>query len=111
MANAVTYKDLTIHVGDTIGVNYTFKEANKSRQQLFSGILIRVKGNSPENRMITVRKISKSGIGVERIFPLASPLIADISVEKKSNFSKAKSYFIRELSVKRLNKRLYRQKA
>jgi large subunit ribosomal protein L19 len=58
--------------------------------------------------MITVRKISKSGTGVERIFPMSSPFIADIKVEKKSTFSKARAYFVRDLSQKKIRQKLYR---
>jgi large subunit ribosomal protein L19 len=57
--------------------------------------------------MITVRKIAKSGTGVERIFPLSSPSIADIKVTKKSHFTKARAYFIRDLSAKKMRRKLY----
>ena len=108
MANNIAYKENNITIGDTIAVDYKIKEAdNKERIQQFAGILIKIRGNSDATRMITVRKISKSGVGVERIFPLSSPFIADISVTKKSLYPKARAYFIRDLSQKQTRQKLY----
>ena len=111
MANSIQYKEIQLTIGDTVAVDYKILEAeNKERIQQFSGIIIKMKGDSDATRMITVRKISKSGIGVERILPLSSPFIADIKIEKKSAFRKARAYFIRELSNKKLRHKLYRTK-
>ena len=111
MANAINYKETSLGIGDTVAVDYKIKEAeNKERIQQFSGIIIKIKGDSDATRMITVRKWSKSGTGVERIFPLFSPFIADIKVEKRSDFNKARAYFIRDLSNKKLRHKLYRTK-
>lgn len=109
MSNSIKYKDLNLAVGDTITVNYRIKEGEKERQQLFQGILIKIAGNTPNTRMITVRKISNTGIGVEKIVPLISPYITDITVDKRSLYSKAKLYFVRGLSGQQLRYRLYRQ--
>ncbi len=111
MANSVQYKDISLTIGDTVAVDYKIKEAdNKERIQQFSGIVIKIKGDSSAQRMITVRKIAKSGTGVERIFPLSSPFIDTITVEKKSLFKKARAYFIRDLSNKKMRQKLYRIK-
>lgn len=110
MANSFLYKDKTIKVGDTISITYKFKEADKERQQIFRGILIGVKGNDGANRMITVRKISRSGSGVERIIPLASPFLVDIKLIKQSTNQKAKIYYIRELSDSEIRHKLYQKK-
>ena len=111
MANHVQYKDSTISIGDTIAVDYKIKEADdKIRIQQFAGILIKIKGDSENTRMITVRKISKSGVGVERIFPLSSPFIDTIKVSKKSLYPKARAFFIRELSQKNTRLKLYKSK-
>lgn len=110
MANAVQYKDKTVSIGDTITVDYKIKEGTKERIQEFKGIVINIKGMTPETRMITVRKVSKTGIGVERIIPLASPYISEISADRKSDYKKAKLYFIRDLSDKNLRNKLYSQK-
>lgn len=111
MANSIKYKDAMITIGDTVDLDYKIIEGeNKERIQQFSGIAIKIKGDSDETRMITLRKISKSGIGVERIFPLASPFIDKIVISKKSSFSKSRAYFIRNLSQKSLRQKLYGQK-
>lgn len=111
MANSVTYKDKLFRTGDTITVNYKFKEGDKERIQPFKGILIKIRGSSDANRMLTVRKISRAGIGVERIFPLASPNIAKITLVKNATYnSKSKLYFIRDLSDSQLRNKLYRKK-
>lgn len=110
MANSFLYKDTQYKVGDTLSINYKIKEGDKERQQIFKGILIKIRGDSPATRMITVRKITKSGIGVERIIPLNSPYIIDISLKKKSDYRKAKAYFIRDLSEQELKIKLYRTK-
>lgn len=111
MANTIQYKEKALSVGDTIAVDYKVREAdNKERIQQFSGILLKIRGASEKTRMITVRKISKSGIGVERIFPFISPFINDISLVKKSIFTKARAYFIRDLSTKKTRQKLYTTK-
>lgn len=111
MANSIKYKETHLQVGDTVVVDYRIKESdNKERIQQFKGILIAIKGTTRESRMITVRKMSKMGIGVERIFPIESPFIASISVDKKSTYSKAKLYFLENLSDQNLRKKLYKQK-
>lgn len=111
MANAITYKDTTLSIGDTVAVDYRIKESeDKERIQQFAGIILKIRGNSDATRMMTVRKISKSGIGVERIFPLASPFIADIKVDKKSDYRKARAYFVRDLSNKKTRQKLYSNK-
>jgi len=110
MANLLTFKDKQFNIGDTISVHYKLKEGDKERIQIFKGILIKVRGSSPETKMFTVRKISKSGIGVERIFPLLSPNVADVVLIKKSSYKKAKAYFIRGLSDRDLRNKLYRSK-
>lgn len=110
MANYLTYKDLQFHIGDLIRVTYKLKEGDKERQQNFEGYLINIRGNKPENKAITVRKISKSGIGVEKILPLSSPFIVDIKLVKHSQYKKATAYFIRHLSEKELKQKLFKTK-
>ncbi|MDA1317207.1 MAG: 50S ribosomal protein L19 [bacterium] len=108
MANSIQYKEEALSIGDTIAVDYRILEAdNKERIQQFAGILLKIRGSTENTRMITVRKISKSGIGVERIFPLSSPFINNIKVTKKSSFTKARLYFVRDLSNKKTQQKLY----
>lgn len=111
MSNSFKYKDTQIQVGDTLTVDYRIKEADgKERIQQFQGILIGIKGSSSETRMFTVRKMSKSGIGVERIFPVDSPFVAAVTLDKKSTYQKAKLYFLKDLSDQELRQKLYKQK-
>ena len=84
--------------GDILSINVNVKEGQKVRQQLFKGTVIARKG-SGVGETITVRKVS-NGIGVERIFPLYSPSIASIKVNKVNRVRKAKLYYLRNLSGK-----------
>ena len=106
MANSLNYKDKTFTVGSTLGITYKFKEGDKERKQIFKGILIKIKGDSPLTRMFTIRKISRSGIGVERIIPLMSPFLENISLIKKAAPQKAKLYFIRNLHEKQVKSKI-----
>lgn len=110
MSNSFLFKETRYKVGDTVAINYKIKEGDKTRSQLFRGILIKIKGDSEATRMITVRKMTRSGHGVERIIPLSSPYIESIKQIKKSNYQKAKLYFIRRLSDQELKSELYQAK-
>lgn len=111
MANILNYQSANLQVGDTVTVDYRIKESdNKERIQQFKGILIAIKGESKDTKMVTVRKMSKSGVGVERIFPVHSPYVANITLDKKSTYSKAKLYFLEGLSDQSVRQKLYKQK-
>ena len=110
MARSFKYKDESFNIGDTISITYKLKEGVKERTQKFVGILIALKGNNDFNKMITIRKISKSGIGVERIFPLSSPFISVIKKIRKSSNTRSKIFYIRNLSQQELKAKIYRQK-
>ena len=84
--------------GDTITVSYKIKEGDKERIQQFSGVVIQRK-NEKATASFTVRKIS-NGIGVERIFPLASPFIDKIEVTKAGVVRRAKLFYLRERTGK-----------
>ena len=86
--------------GDTVTVTYRIKEGDKERLQKFRGVIIRIKGASPATKTFTIRKIS-SGIGVERIFPFASPFIDSIEVNKVGKVRRARIFYLRELSGKK----------
>ncbi len=85
--------------GDTITVYYTIKEGDKERTQLFKGDVIQRKG-SGGTETFTIRKISHS-VGVERIFPINSPLIEKIEVNKKGRVRRARIYYLRNLTGKK----------
>lgn len=84
--------------GDQVVVYYKIFEGNKERIQLFKGTVIAVKGSGAK-RTLTVRKVSY-GVGVERIFPLHSPMIEKIEVERKGKVRRAKLYYLRERTGK-----------
>ena len=85
--------------GDTITVAYRIKEGNKERIQQYRGVVIKINGNGDKKRF-TVRKIS-DGVGVERIFPLESPFIESITVNKLGKVRCAKLYYLRGLTGKK----------
>ncbi|MCX6732383.1 MAG: 50S ribosomal protein L19 [Candidatus Roizmanbacteria bacterium] len=107
MANSFDFNKTMLKVGDTISLEYKIRDGEKERTQLFKGILLMIKGSTPETRNITVRKISKIGIGVERIIPLSSPNIVSLTVDKHSNFSKSKLFFIRDYTEAETRNKLY----
>ena len=85
--------------GDTITVTYKIVEGNKERLQSFRGTVIQIKGRGV-TKMFTIRKIS-DGIGVERIFPLYSPHIDSIEVNKHGVVRRARIYYLRGLTGKK----------
>jgi len=90
--------------GDTVRVSYKVKEGNRTRIQDFEGIVIRIRRNG-FNTTFTVRKVSY-GVGVERIFPLHSPLIQKIDIVQRGRARRAKLYFIRNLSDREIRLKL-----
>ncbi len=85
--------------GDTVTVHYKIKEGNKERIQQFRGVVIQRKG-SGHTETFTVRKTS-GNIGVERIFPIASPFIDKIEVNKHGKVRRAKIFYLRDLTGKK----------
>ena len=84
--------------GDTITVAYRIKEGNKERIQQYRGVVIRISGHGTKKRF-TVRKIS-DGVGVERIFPMESPFIEKVEINKYGRVRRAKLYYLRNLQGK-----------
>ena len=84
--------------GDTVRVHVKVKEGDKERIQIFQGIVISRKGGG-SRQMFTVRKVS-GGVGVERMFPLYSPSIDRIEVERHGRIRRAKLYYLRDLRGK-----------
>ena len=84
--------------GDTLKVHVRVVEGNRERVQVFQGVVIRIKG-SGIRETFTVRKIS-FGVGVERTFPLNSPIIAKIEVVTRGDVRRAKLYYLRERAGK-----------
>lgn len=85
--------------GDTITVHYKIKEGGKERIQNFRGVVLQRKGSGVK-ATFTVRKMS-GNIGVERIFPLASPFIDQIELNKKGRVRRARIFYLRDLTGKK----------
>ena len=84
--------------GETITVSYKIVEGNKERIQEFAGVVIQRKG-SAASATFTVRKIS-GGVGVERIFPVSSPFIESVVVNKRGKVRRARIFYLRSLTGK-----------
>ncbi|MFH1305524.1 MAG: 50S ribosomal protein L19 [Candidatus Omnitrophota bacterium] len=92
----------SFEIGDTVDVHFRIKEENKMRTQIFDGIVIGKKGGGIR-QTFTVRRISY-GEGVERIFPMHSPLIEKVVVKKKGKVRRAKLYYLRSKKGKSATK-------
>lgn len=86
------------NIGDTVKVNVKIKEGDKERIQAYEGVVIARK-NGGIRETFTVRKLS-NGVGVERTFPLHSPLVASVEVVRKGSPRRAKLYYVRDLTGK-----------
>lgn len=96
-ADQAAGKDIPeVNPGDTVIVNVRVKEGTRERIQAFEGLVI-AKRNRGLQSSITVRKISY-GEGVERVFPVYSPLVESINVKRRGAVRRAKLYYLRELS-------------
>src|SRR3954464_10143920 len=92
-------KDLpAFRAGDTVKVNVRVREGDKERVQAFEGVCIARRGRGV-SATFTVRKIS-NGIGVERIFPTHSPMLAEVSVVRRGRVRRAKLFYLRTLTGK-----------
>lgn len=93
--------------GDNVSVAYRIVEGGKERIQIFKGDVINVRGEGTD-KMFTVRKLS-NGIGVERVFPLHSPFVDEIKVNKRGKVRRAKLFYLRGLRGKaaRIKERVF----
>lgn len=96
---------LGIRSGDTVRVHQKVIEKGKTRLQVFEGLVIAVKHGTEPGATFTVRT-TMSGIGVEKIFPLYSPVIDKIEITKRSKVRRAKLYFIREKVAREVRRQL-----
>jgi large subunit ribosomal protein L19 len=86
-------------VGDTVRVHAKIKEGEKERIQVFEGVVIRRRGGS-RAETFTVRKVS-NGVGVERIFPVQSPLVTKVEIKSRGFVRRSRLYYLRDLSGKK----------
>jgi large subunit ribosomal protein L19 len=106
--NADARKNLDIHAGDLVRVWQKIEETKgKFRLQAFEGLVLAHKHGGEAGATFTVRKVI-DGIGVERIFPLYSPMIDEIELVRRSKVRRAKLYFVREQAAKEIRKKMRR---
>ncbi|MBU0999315.1 50S ribosomal protein L19 [Patescibacteria group bacterium] len=99
-------KKLDFKAGDTVSVSSKIlDEKGKSRFQVFEGIVLARKHGTEAGATFTVRKIA-SGVGVERIFPIYSPMIGKIKITKRAHARRSKLYYIRTKAVKDVRKKM-----
>ena len=104
MANQIKWQDkISFGVGDTLKVSLAVKEGEKTRIQVFQGIVIAIRGTG-EGKNFIVRKIATGGIGVEKILPINTPTITGIEILKKGKVRRAKLYYLRDLLGKKATK-------
>ena len=100
LGNALKRDDIpAFRAGDTVKVHVKVVEGSRSRVQVFQGVVIRIHG-SGVGRTFTVRKIS-FGVGVERTFPMHSPIFESIEVVSRGDVRRAKLYYLRNLRGKK----------
>lgn len=99
MALKITLKDVEFGVGDRVRVITRIKDADKTRESAFEGMVLSIKGRNP-GKTFVVRRIGEAGIGIERIFPVSLPTIDKIVVVKRGieGVKRAKLYYTREKS-------------
>jgi len=102
-----TRKDMDIRPGDTVKVLQKIQEKGKTRLQVFEGLVLSLKHGKEAGGTFTVRKVI-DGVGVEKIFPIYSPMIDKIEVLRRSKVRRAKLYFVREKATKEIRKQMRR---
>lgn len=103
--NMESRKNLDLQVGDTVRVHQKITEKDKTRIQQFQGLVLARKHGSEAGGTFTVRRVS-DGYGVEKIFPLYSPMIDKIEIVKRSKTRRSKLYNIRRQAIKQISKRM-----
>ena len=102
-------KNLGITSGDTVRVHQKIQDKGKTRIQVFEGLVLARKHGDEPGATFTVRKVV-DGIGVEKIFPLYSPLIDKIEIVRRSKVRRAKLYYIREKVAREIRRQMRRMR-
>src|SRR3954466_15504222 len=100
-----TRSKLDLRSGDTVRVWQKIQEKGKTRLQAFEGLVLARKHGSEAGATFTVRRVA-SGVGVEKVFPLFSPMIDKIEIMKRSKVRRAKLYHIREKAAKDIRRQM-----
>lgn len=98
-------KKLDLRAGDTVRVSQKIKEGEKTRSQVFEGLVLARKHGTEAGATFTVRRVA-SGVGVEKIFPLYSPTIEKIDVVKRAKVRRAKLYDVRKKVAKEISRQM-----
>lgn len=102
-------RNLGIKAGDTVRVHQKIEDKGKTRIQVFEGVVLSRKHGNEAGATFTVRKMV-DGIGVEKIFPLYSPLIDKIEIVRRSTVRRAKLYYIREKVAREIKRQMRRMR-
>jgi large subunit ribosomal protein L19 len=94
MAQHLQLNDMKFSTGDTVRVHQRIKEGEKTRIQIYEGVVIAIQ-NRQSGKTFTVRKIATGAIGVERIFPVYSPMIEKVEVKQAGMVRRAKLFYLR----------------
>lgn len=105
--NMAERKELGIKAGDTVRVHQKIQDKGKTRIQIFEGLVLARKHGSEPGATFTVRKVA-SGVGVEKVYPLYSPMIDKLEIVKRSKVRRAKLYFIREKVAREIKRQMRR---
>ncbi len=103
--NTEKRQSIDLRAGDTVRVYQKIQEKGKTRLQLFEGLVLARKGGNQAGATFTVRRVI-DGIGVEKTFPLYSPMMDKVEVVKRSRVRRAKLYYIREKAAKEIRKQM-----
>jgi len=101
--NVEARKNLGVRAGDTVRVSQKIIEKGKTRLQAFEGLVLAVKHGAEPGATFTVRKVA-SGVGVEKIFPLYSPMVDKIEIVKRTKVRRAKLYYVRTKAAKEIRR-------
>ena len=99
MALSAVHGATEFSIGDIVRVHQRIQEGDKTRIQVFEGMAIAIRGERG-NKSFVVRRIGNGGIGIERIFPLLSPVIEKVEVKSKGNVRRSKLYYLRKKSAR-----------
>jgi large subunit ribosomal protein L19 len=105
--NMAERKELGLRAGDTVRVHQKIQDKGKTRIQVFEGLVLARKHGDEPGATFTVRKVS-GGIGIEKIYPLYSPMIDKIEIVKRAKVRRAKLYYIREKVAREVKRQMRR---